>query len=354
MIQLSLSIVAMLSVACWAQGGESSATPRPIVGAIRWDAWCGGPVTRQVERTLGPARYHYRLPWFGRVIDDKSVSIDGSSQAIMDREIAYAADAGINYWAFVQYDHDNPLSVALHNYLRSDQRHRIKFCLILHNPFGVTEERWPVQRDRALALLKDKNYQAVLDGRPLVYSFQMDHKGEFAAQRFEEFRQMARDAGLNPYYVYMGWSPKADFDLASKHGYDAVSSYGAASKVATFAELCRYIETDLWSSAASAGVPYIPMVSTGWDPSPRNDNPVSWSNAIDDRCVPTATPREIAGHLRRALQFVRDNPRTCPANAVIVYAWNEHDEGGWLSPTWTPDGEPDTQRLEALAALLRR
>ncbi len=30
---------------------------RPSVGAIRWDAWSGGEVTRQVEKTLGPIQY---------------------------------------------------------------------------------------------------------------------------------------------------------------------------------------------------------------------------------------------------------------------------------------------------------
>ena len=35
---------------------------RPTVGAIRWDAWSGGEVTREVERSLGPAQYHARLP----------------------------------------------------------------------------------------------------------------------------------------------------------------------------------------------------------------------------------------------------------------------------------------------------
>ncbi len=27
------------------------------------------------------------------------------------------------------------------------------------------------------------------------------------------------------------------------------------------------------------------------------------------------------------------HPDTCPAGAMLIYAWNEHDEGGWLCPT---------------------
>jgi len=310
-------------------------------------------VTAAVERSLGPAKYHPRLPWFAEVLRDQQVKIDGSSQEIMDQEINFAADAGLDYWAFVQYDHDIPLSRALNNYLSSPQRDRINFCLILHIPFGAPPARWPIQRDRALAMLKEPGYQTVLDGRPLVYSFDMKHQGQFAAERFAEFRRMAQEAGLNPYYVYMGWSPRSDFAFASQHGFDAVSSYAAASKVADFAQLCQYIETDLWGNAVAAGVPYIPIVSTGWDPSPRNDNPVSWGTGRDDRCVPTATPAEIASHLKRAVDFVQKNPKVCPARAVIVYAWNEHDEGGWLAPTWTAEGKPDAQRLDAIRPLLQ-
>lgn len=42
------------------------------------------------------------------------------------------------------------------------------------------------------------------------------------------------------------------------------------------------------------------------------------------------------------------------ADAVITYAWNEHDEGGWLCPTLGADGEPDTRRVEAMGKVLRR
>ena len=30
----------------------------PVVGAIRWDAWTGGKITAEVERSLGPGKSH--------------------------------------------------------------------------------------------------------------------------------------------------------------------------------------------------------------------------------------------------------------------------------------------------------
>jgi|GEM_PF-2745824 len=144
-----------------AQGRPS----RPSVGAIRWDAWSGGRVTEEVQRTLGPAKYHDRLPWFAEVKGDKQVRIDGSRPGIMDRE-------------------------------------------------------------------KDHSYhrQAVFPAR--------------------------------------------------------------------------------------------------------------------------AAPAEIASHLQRALTFVREHEDICAANTSIIYAWNEHDEGGWLSPTWALGGQPNTSRLDAIREVL--
>ena len=64
-------------------------------------------------------------------------------------------------------------------------------------------------------------------------------------------------------------------------------------------------------------------------------------------------PSEQANETTRAVAFVKANPSACPANTIIVYAWNEHDEGGWLCPTWTPSGSPDTSRLDAIRSILR-
>jgi len=73
------------------------------VGAIRWDAWHGpaSNVGLTVEKTLAPARWHYRLPFFGKVTGENAVEARGDTQEIMDREIEYAHAAGLDYWAFV-------------------------------------------------------------------------------------------------------------------------------------------------------------------------------------------------------------------------------------------------------------
>jgi len=335
-----------------AQGRPS----RPSVGAIRWDAWSGGRVTEEVQRTLGPAKYHDRLPWFAEVKGDNQVRIDGSQRGIMDREINFAADAGLDYWAFLLYPESDAMSLALQQYLKSPQRQRLNFCVILHNSFGVPEAAWPRERARLISLLKEPGYQTVLGGRPLVFEFQARLGGKFPRQRFADFRQAAREAGLNPYCVFMGWDPAADFHRESTNGFDAVSAYASGSDAASYADLVRQVETGYWLNAAEAKVPYVPLVTTGWDKQPRKDHPVSWEkdHSYHRQAVfpARATPAEIASHLQRALTFVREHQDICAANTSIIYAWNEHDEGGWLSPTWALGGQPNTSRLDAIREVL--
>ncbi|MCE5328521.1 MAG: hypothetical protein LLG01_19130 [Planctomycetaceae bacterium] len=353
---LWVAAVAVVPILALASDGQEA---RPIVGAIRWDAWTGGDVTAQVERTLGPRQFHHRLPWFASVAADGRVHIDGGGQAIMDQEIAFAAKAGLDYWAFLLYPKHSSMSVSLANYLKSKERGRINFCAILHNSFGVAEKDWPTERWRAVALLKEKGYQTVLGGRPLVYAFDQAFLGGLHSKRFADFLRAARQEGLNPYCIYMGWHPPSDYFKASAKGFDAVSAYACPSDKATFADLCQVVEKGQWRAAMVAKVPYVPLVTTGWDKRPRQENRVpSWEkgqNYVNQKVFPAAgTPEEIVSHLQRAIALVRVNKAICPAQAVIVYAWNEHDEGGWLCPTWTSEGKPNTERIEALSRALKK
>lgn len=350
------TLIVLLAAAGWVCPAQD-VRPPPVVGAIRWDAWTGGELTTQMERTLGPRKYHNRLPWFAAVTNDTRVRIDGSRQEIMDREIDFAADAGLDYWAFLLDEESGAMTKALRQYLASARRKRINFCLILHNTLGVDAARWPAERDRLLALMKEPGYQTVLDARPLVYVFDASYEGAFPAGRVTELREAARKTRLYPYLVYMGWDPQGDYARRCAEGFSAVSAYSYGGIQTNFQQLAASLEAMQWHSAAKAGVPCVPLATTGWDKQPRKDNPVPWENANSYRhqnVFPSAAaPQEIAAHLERALTFVQTHPKVCPANAVLIYAWNEYDSGGWLAPTWTPAGPPDTNRLAAVATVLK-
>lgn len=63
--------------------------------------------------------------------------------------------------------------------------------------------------------------------------------------------------------------------------------------------------------------------------------------------MPSAT--QLANYVQEAVQWVQQNPTVAEANTVLIYAWNEHDEGGWLSPTLSKYG--GTERIDAMHSL---
>lgn len=329
----------------------SYAAKEPTVGAIRWDAWSGGNITKEVERTLSPKKYHYRLPWFTKVISNNKVRINGGLENIMNKEIKFAAEAGLDYWAFLLYPKSSSMSIALNQYLQSNNRKKINFCIILSNTLNGTDKEWNIEKNRALRLLQEKGYHTVLNKRPLVYIFKKD----FLKKRFFEFRKLAHSVGLNPYFVYMGWNSASDFKELSNMNFDAFSSYAKGGKYLKYRQLVAHVEMD-WKNAKKAKIPFIPLVTTGWDKRPRQDSPVSWEKKkayLHQKIFPsTATPREISLHLQRAVSFVKLHPQICPANTIIIYAWNEYDEGGWISPTWQKNGKPNTNRIDAIKKIL--
>ena len=67
----------------------------------------------------------------------------------------------------------------------------------------------------------------------------------------------------------------------------------------------------------------------------------------------TATPDELAAHVRDAVAWTTAHRDLNPSNAVIIYGWNEHDEGGWLMPTLGSDGKANDERVKALGSVLR-
>jgi hypothetical protein len=50
------------------------------------------------------------------------------------------------------------------------------------------------------------------------------------------------------------------------------------------------------------------------------------------------------------VDWLKANPSSAQAQMAIIYAWNEHDEGGWLTPTLAEG----SARLDAIGKVLRQ
>lgn len=330
------------------------AADRPVVGAIRWDAWHGkkGLPGQAVETSLGPQRWHFRLPFFATVVSDHEVRIDGASQAVVEREIGYARKAGLDYWAFVAYEPEDAMSLGLKFYLSSPHKHDIHFCLT------VEAGRLRAMIQRIVRAMGDESYQKVLQDRPLLYlGFVRNETITTLKEALDTLKAEARKSGAgNPYIVIMDFRPERGRQLADDLGCDAISAYATngGGSGAPYADLARYTEL-FWKRCKETGVPVVPIVMSGWDRRPRVEHPVPWEKyqkpgAGIEQYYQAATPRELAAHLGNALNWVAQNPDAARAKAVIIYAWNENDEGGWLVPTLSEGAA----RLDAIQAVLQQ
>lgn len=333
--------------ACNGGGGGTirlSDTKAITVGAIRWDAWLGDgdSVGVQVDTDMSPNHWHYRAPFYTNEVSATKVVINASTQAIIDQEIAYAKGAGINYFAYVLYF--DSLETALNLHLSSAHKNDVNYCFIFDDnslaAMTTTNTNWIIAR------FKDSNYQKVMSGRPLVYVF-----GESGVPDLTPLVTAAVAAGEgSPYFVDMN-------NNMSSPTPNAYSNYsitnGGTSTGEAFADLMTLARNTYMGHNKG-----VPLVSAGWDGRPRVENPVSWAQTSwYANWFLEGTPQQIAMELSQAILDVQNNPSQFEANTILIYAWNEFDEGGWICPGLstgvgaTPTYE-GAQRLNAIAQVL--
>lgn len=327
---------------------------RVTVGAIRWDAWFSDPHNPYVKN-LSAHKWHHRLPFYAEIISDSEVRIQNDVQEVVDREIAYARQGGIDYWAFLYYqptvrkdgfDHD-AMNRARRLFLSSKHKNDIHFCLIVypnhggmladaHDPDDEIIHEW-------MDMMREPNYQTVVGGRPLLYvmfwsltASQTFGSVEKGRDWMDALRTRAIRAGVkNPYLVALSLRPEEGARALTETGLDAISSYTAWGGP-DYAGI-RAAHLKHWDGLKATGKKVIPNLSAGWG-GPRD--------GLGDARQPKSG--ELAAHLRDALDWIQANPDAAEAKTTLWYAWNEMDEGGWL----VPDKCLGTAKLDEIRAVL--
>ncbi len=341
---------------------------RPIVGAIRWDAWTEWGYFQQF---LQPPEWRDRLPFFSKTLPDGKVEVRCDNQEVMDQEIAYANEAGLDYWAFDWYHPGSApgkkfMTRCLDLYLSSRHRMDIHYCLVLLAGGSAangdchlgSKEEWPATTDYLVARFSDADYQKVLGNRPLVYFFETEGwlplwgSAEAVRAAWQVLADKCAAKGLGkPYIAGMVFDPGTGERLLDEQGLDAISAYanpgGNNSTEKPYAALAAQ-NNWFWNACAATGRHFIPTVNAGWDFRPEMNHGFPYRNADADWFTPP-TPAELATHLENALDWVGKHADICNANAVLVYAWNELNEGGWLVPTI----KEGPARVKALGGVLR-
>jgi len=325
---------------------------KTLVGAIRWDAWVGerNPLALTFAKNLSSFEYHHRLPFFAEMIDEVNAKVDGVRQDIYDKEIEYARNAGIDYFAVCWYPDGSGLEYQRKLYFTSQKRFDVKWCII-HGTHPFDNEKdmaWLIEE------MKQSTYQKVMDERPLVYMFTLD---EGQRPFIEKLRSDCTKAGLNqPYIVGMGFSK--DISIPAKAlGVDAISAYCCYAECGCDYETQMKFEMNRWEEYRKTGMDVVPFVTTGFDNRPRfqgnGDNGIQ--GEYNCAYIQEATPEQTARHLSNAIQWCNRYPDTAKANTVIMYAWNENDEGGYLIPTKKEIEELGySPKLEAISKVERQ
>ncbi|MEA2068552.1 MAG: LamG-like jellyroll fold domain-containing protein, partial [Verrucomicrobiota bacterium] len=332
-----------------------STDPIPTFGAIRWDVWVGTNYVdwshgRWNEESLYPEKWRNRLPFFGGVKGFDSVETR-ITQEVMDDEIEVAAGA-LDYWAFLDYPAPDPMHQPLEYYLNSStpSKDKVEFSIILN------ARNWWTDKQTYVDYFLNSRYQTVYmnnEARPLVYSFNTPSAvdsfgGDWAAykEEIDELVQMSMDQGAgDPYFVVMDSSAVGALSVANL-GFDAISAYvtGAAATQAKISYGNSTVAAkSQWTSRADTRCKVVPTVSAGWDTRPRQahwatyqpDSVAAWEDSFVDGWIQKPNPKELADHIKDAMDWVATHPFGSPAKTVIAYAWNEHSEGGYLCPTYS-------------------
>lgn len=328
------------------------------VGAIRWDAWYApdmapGSSEWHAAHGLDPAKYHHRAPFFAEKVDSDRMFISGT-QASMDAEIAYAAKAGIDYWAFGWYQFGRPLRKGWEYYQLSERNSLVNWCALIG--LGSLAGNFPPPAD-LIRYFQYSNYET-FGNRPLLYVMHDKTPLPAAARALDALRAACVSAGVgNPYVVVQSSVAKLGALDARAIGADAIGAYATAPPISNgpipYAALDAFVRK-FWLDMAATGMPIVPNGVTGWDRRPRIERPPPFDPlhvGPNDYVIP-GTPKDIAGHVEAVLAFVRSHPGTCQANTALIYSWNECDEGGSvLCPTWSESGADHTL-LDAVSRVL--
>jgi hypothetical protein len=294
------------------------------------------------------------------------VTINGLDAGVMASEVLYAAAGGIDYFVFGLYDDRRP--DGSDNQIMANFRHSIDLFTALSSKHGMRFSVFmnatamaPRVRQLLAGYVAAPSFLRTPDGRPVVFWFMpkaktwVEDAGGLAAAR-SRLRQLRADiaeaAGEPPYLVVMAFDPADGARLVGSVGFDAFTSYGnplgsrepgAASGEEPYTR-CEASSRYYWALAHRSDEPFMPPVSLGWDYRPTIDDP---SRGKDPAWCRPPTTEEIRDLVRGAASAA---PQQQVIRSILIYAWNEYTEGGWLAPTLC-DG---AQRLAAVAAAFHR
>lgn len=339
-----------LLVLCALAAPAQAAEPR--YGVIRWDNWYPGSPHAKV---LADGAAQDRLPFYAARSDDGRLELAGDAPNVASAEIDYAKAAGIDYWIFGHYlptptfghnvAQSRAIAGALEAYLSLPDRRGLKYAISLN--WAPGRQDFDALVDLLERSVTHPDYVATDDGRAPVFVFVPNAQRWLSAQgnaeRARDFYARVGDAVRQAtrrdlYWVVLAAAPDVGERLAASVGFDATSAYLYSSgtphtgKRLSYAE-CAVHAQRMRQAGADGRLAYLPNVTLGWDYRPILEHPgeLFGRTATPNWCEPARR-----GDWRTQLgdaQRIAALPKNAAFRSIVIYAWNEFSEGGWLAPT---------------------
>jgi hypothetical protein len=384
-IVLCLCAAAIIAFPCGACAAASG-SQKPEVAAIyfpgfhqddHYDSWFGEGWNEWQLLAKAPPRFpghRFLKPRWGH--------FDEADPRWMARQITLACDYGVNVFVFDWYWYSGvkilhrPLE---EGFLKATNSTRLKFALMWanhdwRNYFPVPKDEQPpmllpsrtspgdfarIMNYCSTNYFRRSNYWRVNGGlyfgvfEPDKLVQQLGGPGA-AKGVFDAARQAARRAGLGElHFAGFAGAPESAAPLREA-GFDSLTTYNVtASGRAALPDRPLDLYTDVverhvefWKSMDTGLLPYLPVLTVGWDPSPRWAADAPFPPTRGDypygTLVVSNSPAEFGRMVRLAQKHVQQARVRPPA--ILINAWNEWTEGSALLPEAT-DG---TRYLEAL------
>ncbi len=288
---------------------------------------------------------------------------------IMEQEIDYAANAGIDYFSF-EWLGQTPGSLdylqRIQDFQAAANNDRMKFTVMPYGGFSgffVGAEAYPADKDRweavggeadaLVALFLDPDYLKI-GNRPVLHWWnlqtmagQPDGFGDCIADpvpdpdpgcwftEIEFLRAKTIAAGLGTPYIVDSSYGNVDMARTAAYGFDASSSYGGDTGASSGQHHSYTTITNTVKSEAvkysTAGVRLHPPIIGLRDKRARNCQDAD----IADFMIDMPTYRQWEDNYRDVYEGLQQYPgRSSDPGALLMYAWNEQEESGaGLLPT---------------------
>lgn len=356
----SLFLFIAIAAICVACAGKDDSKPDVVVGAYYFDGWAG-----QNRRAKDPneswainAPTHLTRRFVEEFPEREPVwGWRSDSQTIMERQIDLAADNGIDFFLFCWYWRDrngsiNPEAIenlSLHNslnlYMKAKNKNRIKFGLLVANHGGSEikgKENWGVATEYWMKYFKDPQHITV-DGKPFVVIF---NSNGIDNESLAHMQEVSKKAGLKGLSI-AGCGNTSEKIFTHRTHYNIVPGYAAGSEAHHYSEL---VEAHKKQWIGTGEQPYIPEVTVGWDKRPW-EGP-NGLNQKEGYYYVDRTPELFGSFLTDAIEWMDNNPNlTTKERIILLYAWNENGEGGYLVPT---KGDPEASYLKMVKKTLQK